>query len=126
MPIINKLPVTLGPKLTPKSPYVDHLETEAPGGTKTVAVQYKGQTPTMEEQVDEKVPPIPADKLVRVTVGGERVVNLGNYESARIHVAITLPCTQETLNDAYAHGLDWVSERIAKETKDAQKAKKGA
>ncbi len=27
-----------------------------------------------------------------VTVGGERVVNLGNYESARIKVEVSLPC----------------------------------
>jgi hypothetical protein len=45
-------------------------------------------------------------------VEGGRVLNLGNYESARITVAITVPTTVDQLSEAYEFASDWVSAKI--------------
>lgn len=47
-----------------------------------------------------------------LTVEGGRVINLGNYETARIGVSLTVPCTKETLDEAYQYATGWVSEKI--------------
>lgn len=47
-----------------------------------------------------------------ITVEGGRTINLGNYESAKIGVSITVPCDKDTLNDAYDFGTEWVSSKI--------------
>ena len=47
-----------------------------------------------------------------ITVAGGRTLNLGNYESARIDVAITVPCDPEVLQGAYDWASDWVSSKI--------------
>jgi hypothetical protein len=56
-----------------------------------------------------------------ITVGGGRTLNLGNYESARVDVSVTVPCDPDSLNDAYEYGSDWVSDKI----EEAVKAAKG-
>ena len=55
-----------------------------------------------------------------ITVEGGRVINLGNYETARIGVSITVPCTKDSLNDAYEYATQWVSERIDEAVKSAK------
>jgi hypothetical protein len=47
-----------------------------------------------------------------ITVEGGRTINLGNYESARIGVSVTVPCDKDTLNDAYEFATEWVSGKI--------------
>lgn len=58
----------------------------------------------------------------RVAVDYGLTINLGNYESARIGVSITVPCYLEEANDAYTFAVDWVSERISKEKEEIRKA----
>ena len=55
-----------------------------------------------------------------ITVEGGRVLNLGNYETARIGVTITVPCSPETLEHAYQFATDWVSGKIEETVKDAK------
>lgn len=55
-----------------------------------------------------------------ITVEGGRVLNLGNYESARVGVTITVPCDKESLNDAYTFATDWVSSKIEEAIKMAK------
>lgn len=55
-----------------------------------------------------------------VTVEGGRTINLGNYESARIGVSITVPCDPHELGTAYDWASDWVSERINDAVNDAK------
>ena len=42
-------------------------------------------------------------------------MNMGNYESARINVGVTVPCYQEELGEAYKYARGWVERIIAKE-----------
>ena len=39
-------------------------------------------------------------------------MNLGNYETARVGVTITVPCSKDTLEEAYNYATEWVSAKI--------------
>lgn len=54
-----------------------------------------------------------------ISVGGGRTINLGDYNSARFDVHLTLPCDPENLDAAYNWAAEWVDNRIQEETKEA-------
>jgi len=56
---------------------------------------------------------------VKVEMG--MTINLGNYESCRISVALTTPCYREEQDAAYVWVKDWVEERTLKEAQEARK-----
>lgn len=58
-----------------------------------------------------------------ITVEASQTLNLGNYESARMGVSLTVPCDKTTLNDAYDWATSWVSTRIEQAVKDAKEGK---
>lgn len=47
-----------------------------------------------------------------ITFGGSRTYNLGNYESAKVEVSITIPCDPESINCAYEWGKSWADSKI--------------
>jgi hypothetical protein len=47
-----------------------------------------------------------------LAIEGGRTINLGNYESARIGVTITMPCEKESLEEAYSWATDWISTKM--------------
>lgn len=49
---------------------------------------------------------------MKIEFAGGRTINLGNYESARVDVRITVPCDPEALEEAYQFASEWVSEKI--------------
>ncbi len=51
----------------------------------------------------------------RVSVDYGLTINLGNYESARIGVSVTVPCYTEEIDDAYAYAVEWATKRVAQE-----------
>ena len=51
----------------------------------------------------------------KVTVNYGITMNMGNYESARIDVGVTIPCYKEELDDAHAFAIDWAESRLNKE-----------
>lgn len=63
---------------------------------------------------------IPAHKLGHIHVTGQHTVNLGNYESAKISVGLTLPTDVDDINESYEFALSWVNERIEKAIGDAK------
>jgi hypothetical protein len=50
-------------------------------------------------------------------------LNLGNYESARVAVSVTIPCYKEEMEAAYAFGSAWVKDRIQKEVDEVRNHK---
>lgn len=52
-------------------------------------------------------------------------LNLGNYESARLTVGVTLPCYAEEVDTMYEQARGWVEERINREKADIRKASNG-
>ena len=59
----------------------------------------------------------------RVSLEMGLTLNLGNYESARISVSVSVPCYREEAHDAYNFARKWVIERVNQE-RDAIREKK--
>jgi 3-deoxy-D-arabino-heptulosonate 7-phosphate (DAHP) synthase len=60
---------------------------------------------------------------VKVEMG--MTINLGNYESAKITVALIQPCYSEEKDAAYDYAKRWVEERTLKEAEEARKFAQG-
>lgn len=69
--------------------------------------------------VPEIAPKQFADPPARVSCGQTYKVNMGDYESYSMFIALSLPCKQDEV-DATAAKIDaWISDRLHKEMKDA-------
>jgi len=51
----------------------------------------------------------------KVTVDYALTVNLGNFESAKIGVSVTVPCYSEEIDKAYEFAQGWAEERLSHE-----------
>jgi hypothetical protein len=58
----------------------------------------------------------------RVTVEYGMTLSLGNYESARLGVAVSIPCYFEEMDTAYKFASKWAEERINSEKESIRKA----
>lgn len=56
-----------------------------------------------------------ATEPAKVEVSLGLTLNLGNFESARISVGVTVPCYKEETDAAYEWAKNWVSERTRRE-----------
>ena len=54
----------------------------------------------------------------QVDVGYGMTLNIGNYESARIDVRISVPCYREEVEDAYEYARQWAEARVQKQVQD--------
>jgi hypothetical protein len=50
-----------------------------------------------------------------VSVDYALTLNLGNYESAKLSVSVTVPCYKEEIDAAYEFASTWAEERIKQE-----------
>ena len=50
-----------------------------------------------------------------VTVDYALTINLGNFESAKIGVSVSVPCYAEELGQAYEFAQAWAEERLTRE-----------
>ena len=50
-----------------------------------------------------------------VSVDYALTLNLGNYESAKLSVSVTIPCYKEEIDDAYEFAEAWAKDRLKKE-----------
>ena len=67
-----------------------------------------------EESVEIDVHVFDTDPaFVRVAAG--QTINLGEYESLRVDVAITMPCYKEQVNETQTECAEWVAERLGNE-----------
>lgn len=79
--------------------------------TKTVRTKVFGEE---KEEQDVEVMPFEVEPAyVRAAIGTTR--NLGDYESLRIDVAVTIPCYVETINETYEEAAEWVAEKLEEE-----------
>lgn len=61
----------------------------------------------------------------RVSVEMGMTVNLSNYESARIAVALHVPCYFEEHEQAYEYAKNWVEKRCLEEATEARRFAQG-
>lgn len=106
-------------KAQPTAPESESIVVAASSGEGLITVEVKKASEengilvkSSEETIASGVV-IPPDKLIRVSIEGGRTVNLGNYESARINVSISMPCTKEDLNETYEWASKWVDEKVS-------------
>ena len=101
------------PKKVPahKADYTQHLTQPVTGMVSEVKTVSGAQVASTLSETQTLNPGVFSDGM-SIRVEGGRVINLGNYETVRIGVTITVPCTKDTLNDAYEFGTTWVSSKI--------------
>ena len=80
-------------------------------------------------QVGDKQPtqstiPMPQTEQANATINVSSgiTLNLGNYESLRIDVGITLPCkpTKKEIEDTYSKCIEWVEEKLQQQTAEVK------
>jgi hypothetical protein len=57
-----------------------------------------------------------------ITVKAGVTINLGNYESGRVDVMLTMPCYPEEIDQIYIDVKDWVDSRVDHERKTIEAA----
>lgn len=78
-----------------------------------VSAEYKdGSAKYAQEKIKDVAPTSLPMASVEFSIGLTR--NLGNYESVRIHVGVTMPCpaTPDEIDNAYHEAKGWVDNRI--------------
>jgi len=107
-------------------PWEDHipLATQQASGSVHIAhVDNKEKVVVAEKETLVYAPAptaIPKDKLASVTLGGGMTINLGNYQSAKVSVYLTLPSHVDSIDETYEKAKEWVSEKIKDAVTDAQ------
>lgn len=100
--------------------YGEHLYTKPVTGMVSTSKSVSGQEIAGSLAETQQLHPGVFTNGMSITVEGGRVMNLGNYETARIGVSITVPCSKESLDDAYQYATSWVSEKIEEAVKLAK------
>ena len=57
-----------------------------------------------------------------ISVKAGVTINLGNYESGRVDVMLTMPCYPEEIDGVYEDVKSWVDARVSHEKKEIEKA----
>ena len=100
------------PTVAPEQAIAGDEAVNAKVGVGSVSKEYPdGSIVEHQEVVGEKVTP-DAPAYVSVSMGVTR--NVGNYESVKIHVGITLPCapTSDDIDATYNEAKGWVDARV--------------
>jgi hypothetical protein len=81
-----------------------------------------------DKQAEQKTIPTtePISTPATINVSSGITLNLGNYESLRVDVGITLPCkpTKKDVEDTYAKALQFVEEKLAEQVAEIRASKK--
>jgi hypothetical protein len=79
---------------------------EGRGATKSRSTKAGGQVEQSEEIL------LFPDEPCYVSIRRSKTVNLGNYESERIEVGLSLPCQPEKIDETAAGAKAWVDQQI--------------
>lgn len=60
---------------------------------------------------------IPADQLASVSVGGSQTINIGDFNSVKISVHLSLPSHIHDLEATFEHASNWVSGKMEESVK---------
>lgn len=83
--------------------------------SRTIGRHGSGQEPVTSEEEEilavHRFITNPAE--VEVSVG--LTINTGNYNTAKLHVSVRLPCYKEEIDEAYVFAQKWVEDRVQHE-----------
>jgi hypothetical protein len=93
--------------------------------TVTVLKQYKKGGHIVDDELDEEVIDVKAfpDNVepAKVYRSYSLTVNLGNYESAKVSVGVTVPCYLEEMEDADKYAADFCTKRVIEERNEIKR-----
>lgn len=101
-----------------KPPIAQNTEKVRAKGFVATKMTYKGDTVHEEEREEEgflEATFTSEDPPATIRVGTGMTINLGNFESLRIDVAVTIPCHRSALDEAYEHAQDFVMTKMEEE-----------
>lgn len=85
--------------------------------TKWVSAHYN-RTPVSDGNTEQiAVREFETDNLARIEAKYGLTLNLGNYESARVDVAISLPCYREEIEEAFEEAFAMCQKEIQDQVK---------
>lgn len=58
------------------------------------------------------------EEMCKIELNAGKTINLGNYESARIGVSITVPCSRDEIPETFEFARKWVDSKMNELTKD--------
>lgn len=90
------------------------------GRAVTTATAYETETQAIEDMGDIVFPPGTEAAFVRVGAG--KTINLGNYESLRIDVSVTLPCLTSKVSETFQSAADFVADKLLEEEHEWMRA----
>ena len=100
--------------------YEKHLKTQPMQGMVSTSKAVSGQTMAESAPESQTLHQGVFTDGTSITVEGGRVLNLGNYETARVGVSITIPCNVGSLDETYHFATEWVSGKIEEALKLAK------
>jgi hypothetical protein len=100
--------------------YEKHLTSQPVTGMVTSTKSVSGKEIASAPSETQTLHPGVFTDGMSIRVEGGRVLNLGNYETARVGVTITVPCDKDSLDEAYQYATSWVSEKIEEAVKMAK------
>lgn len=110
-------------KVKGKKPDGEYDKVLSGQGEGTTVIEHgKHGAGTIHKQKVGQIVHIPEPELIRMTVEGSQTINLGNYESCRIMVALQVPTTKDQLEQAYDQASNWVSEKVMAAVAEAKGA----
>lgn len=76
-------------------------------------------SPSSPEEIEEDTLEVHSFVTAPANVSVEMgmTLNLGNFESARVTVSISVPCYKEEVEEAHAYARGWVEDRVVSESK---------
>lgn len=82
----------------------------------------KGKELSKDEDLQVKVKLFATQPAqIKYSIGG--TVNIGNFESVRVDVSISVPCYREEIDEVFEASRDWADKRLNTELKKAQALK---
>lgn len=129
-PAASDAPAQTGNMNTPSPPAVAASATQAPPqtsvrATTAVVTRSFGKIGAIEAS-DQKLEVRGfVTEPATVEIGYGLTLNIGNYESARVDVKVSVPCYREEINEAYDFAKKWAEERVQAEVKEIRKIASG-
>lgn len=101
------------------------LAYEYPVNAVVTRQSFEGKDPVTEQETKNETIEIHRFETepAKVSVDRGLTINLGNYQSARIGVTISVPCYREDIDAAYRFAAQWVEARVSDEV-DSIRSKK--
>ena len=115
---VEEIPMALKMKdgTKPAATYMDHLASKPVVAKMQTATKMAGEQWSEEVEKTEVINPgvmLPKDEMMQLHYEGGQTINMGNFNSAKFTVGVTMPTTKDTLAADYDWVTDWVSAKIA-------------